>query len=232
MLYLYFSCSIGHKEQQNVRLSEEQPSLSGVADSSKRESVGIVKMDNIDKLESLYYNKVRKYKDSILNSFKLSNIPEVKAKNRKIQNPTARLKRSLKTGDMREFIELMDLEILSHKEINPIPYYLYMAERHHKAAAYGEIFYYLNIVDSLPSYTQYILREDAKRIKFEYMDNNLRNLALWSMLTSYNKGNIKISATLAEYFRNGVYFPRDAITANVLDSLYAIRPSDDITLYK
>lgn len=175
----------------------------------------ILQLEVLDEFYEQYSTKTKSYRASLLNSINIDKIPE-------------KLKSALKDTSFHSLLDLAQID-REFDNFDFLPYYLYMGEKHNIAAAYMEIYYYYYSMNS-KIHTQerkqnsFVLEDEQfDPCQFKYITSKERDLALWSLVAAYKKGEFDAALNLSAYFEEGIFFSKDIVISNILDSIYNIR---------
>ncbi|MDR1092391.1 MAG: hypothetical protein LBL79_15085 [Prevotella sp.] len=171
----------------------------------------------IDSIEMVYQVKIAHFKDSLLSTVGKNNIIFLcdSLDRRTDVSQIGMIRKSLE-GDMYAYTQYANGNNFCIKD--SYKYALYMAEIHRFIPAYDDVYHWL--------YTEN--RIIKRRLKENRLDSlsglseNKRNLALYSLIKGYKKGDISNHSSLSHYFRIGLHFPQDTVFANKLDSISLI----------
>lgn len=100
------------------------------------------------------------------------------------------------------------------KDSSFFKYSFYIAEKYGYVSAYLDVF--LKLSSKSAALSQ---KHDKNKWPLDYINDNHRNLALYSLIKSYKAGDYSVIKVLSYYFREGYYFPKNIKAANELDSL-------------
>lgn len=243
-MLILVGCSSNEKSQNNIdRKVVTVINNTDIKGKSKKSEAKVMQMDIIDEMDSIYYSRIKEYKDSLLKSVNLNKIPYLEPRRKgKVELPphmlpmsrivvfediAKSLKEALTEGDFDLLRDLYYKEITYHRSFNMAPYFLYMGEKHNIFGAYMEVYHYFRSVERDRD-------RDLRLIiieKREYNDSELehltiqeRDFAIWSLITAYKKGDFSAAFTLSLYFKEGLLlFPKDMAVSCKLDSIYDIR---------
>lgn len=124
------------------------------------------------------------------------------------------LKKAMKDGDEESYY------ILRHDNQISVPYNLYIAEKYGFALAYSQTYEFIltmnmsKLRESKPEF------EKKDIYNLDYLSNDKKDLALYTLIKGFKKGDIYNAKRISLYFKEGLYFPKDKEIANELDSLY------------
>lgn len=175
----------------------------------------ILQLEILDEFHEQYSVRTKSYRATLLNSIDIDKIPE-------------KLKFALKDTSFHSLLDLAQID-REFSDFDFLPYYLYMGEKYNIAAAYMEIYYYYYKMN-LKIHTQqrkqhpFVLEDEQfDSSQFRYITSKERDLALWSLVTAYKKGEFDAALNLSAYFEDGIFFSKDIVISNLLDSIYDIR---------
>ncbi|NDV97498.1 hypothetical protein D0T84_21765 [Dysgonomonas sp. 521] len=165
----------------------------------------IPQVPQINEMEQILSEKLQSFKDSLLYSVKNGKIPLIQ--DNKGRNISPLIKDYIKSGDVNSYCKL--------SAYSPPTVSFYMAEIYNFTPAYTNTFYgllkYSKRINPDENFNEYLLK---------FLRKEDQDLAIYSLIKSYKKGNIDEAKILAYYFREGLYFNKDIDVANVLDSIY------------
>lgn len=210
------------------------------------EEATVMQINIIDEMDSLYYSKIEAYRDSLLKTVDLDKIPyiEPQQKGKLIKigiHTTPRvvnsddiakyLQEALMTGNLN-LLQDLSVKVISHEEkTDMVPYFLYMGEKYDLFGAYLEIYYIYESLD----FDRYVQQKNdnslivLKEYKYNYpelgyLTNQERDLAMWSLITAYKKGDFQAALYLSSLFKEGRFlFPKNELVSHKLDSIFDIR---------
>lgn len=178
----------------------------------------VIQLSSINKEEKGLEKKIKIFRDSLLNS--------VKAEMNKTDDDEKiiLLREAVKNNDLNKYSKVAYYGFFNDKvfEQDGYRYSLYMGEKYNFAPAYNDVYIYLYKCS-------YILKrtfgdKDKLDDYLTYLNENLRNLALYCLIKSYNKGEIQNAPVLSNYFLDGIYFPKNIGISKSLDSIFENRP--------
>lgn len=170
----------------------------------------------VPKLDSVLYNlrtHTQVFRDSIIQTIKEGKFSPELSKND-----------SLKTL-INNIVDNKDFDLYCRSFLNYYPLSLILAEEFDFCPAYYHVVWALWLKDkTMNRQIEKTNLTKCDNMRFDHLEINERELALYCLIMSYKKGNIENSKLLACYFREGEYFPKDIATANKLDSIYRNKP--------
>lgn len=167
-------------------------------------------VEKVNEVEILLINDTQNFRDSLCVSISEDKIPLIQNNNG--EDMSIRIKNYLTEGNIKDYCE---------NNFYWYPASLYMAEIYSFPPAYIDTYYSLILLNKKQSKSQ---EEKINEYSLEYINRNEQNLAIYCLIKAYKKGNISEAKTLAQYFREGKYLPKDNLTAIELDYIYENRP--------
>lgn len=246
-ILILVGCSFKENSQNNVDKKVvaviNDTDRTNIKGKIEKQEAKVMQMDIIDEMDSIYYSRIKHYKNSLLKSVNLNKIPYLEPRRKgKVKLPshmqsTSRfevfedisksLKEALAEGDFDSLRDLYYKEITYYRSFNMAPYFLYMGEKHNIFGAYMEIYYYyysLNFDRRKDLHLAIVKETKLKEAELEYLTTQERDLAICSLITAYKKGDFSAAFSLSLYFKEGLLlFPQDIAVSRRLDSIYDIR---------
>nr|WP_297164860.1 hypothetical protein [uncultured Dysgonomonas sp.] len=170
----------------------------------------IPKIKLLDELATMLELKTAKTRDSILSTVDTSKLVTIGGSTEYADI----LRKAMVTGDEEAYYTLQ------HNSQISFPYNVYIADKYGFAPAYRQTY------DFIISMNESKLRKIKPKLEksdiynLDYVDNDKRNLALYSLIKGFKKGDIQNSLMMSIYFKEGLYFPKDMEMADTLYSVY------------
>ncbi|MDR2955000.1 MAG: hypothetical protein LBV43_07960 [Prevotella sp.] len=172
----------------------------------------IPKIDSLNIIEARLERRVRPVIDSIIHS--IGKDLSLQILNNEENDISPLVKEYLKKGDINAYCKV---------NIYSYSISLYMAEVYSFIPAYGDTFYNL-LKLAFQSQKNQIQNITFNEDIIRFLSCQEQDLAIYCLIKSYKKGDIKEAKTLAYYFKEGIYFKKDINIANTLDSIHENRP--------
>ena len=170
----------------------------------------IPKIKLLDELATMLELKTAKIRDSILSTVDTSKLVTIGGSTEYADI----LRKAMVTGDEEAYYTLQ------HNSQISFPYNVYIAEKYGFAPSYTQTYEFILRMNEL-TLRKAKPKFDKKDVyNLDFLSNDKRNLALYSLIKGFNKGDIRNSKYLSIYFKEGLYFPKDMEMADTLYSVY------------
>jgi len=163
--------------------------------------------------------KILNYRDSLINTVDINTFSDTTYARSLCDDADnlINLFQAIKNNDIDEYLYYFERKPCAEK-IDFTPYALFMASRNDNGTIYSTVFQSLFILDYYNKKVKYI----DTGISLKEINESQRDLALYYLIKSHQKGDTKSSRILANYFAQGViyYLPKSPLIAYRLESLY------------
>lgn len=175
--------------------------------------------------------KISNYRDSLLNTVDINTFSDTTYIKSLCDNPDnlISLLQAINNNNIEEYIYYFDRRPCANRNsinVDYTPYALYMASHNDNGHIYSTVFQSLFSIDYNKKEKVELIETD---ISLKEINESQKDLALYYLIKSHQKGYIGSSVILADYFTQGVisYFPKSPYIVYRLQSYYYNKRGED-----